>query len=57
MYNIEICTKCDTPLVWAESAKQQHDQHTDTYYEVFEDVQYCEKCDLEKEEKRAKVEL
>jgi len=51
MFNIEICTKCDTPLVWAESAKQQHDQHTDTYYEVFEDVQYCEKCDLEKEEK------
>jgi|TARA_R110001592_G_scaffold358904_1_gene664451 hypothetical protein len=54
MYNTEICTKCDTQLTWAESAKQIHDQQTDTYYEVFEDVQYCEKCDLEKNHKKEK---
>ena len=51
MYSIEICTKCNTRLTWAENAKQMHDQHTDIYYEVFEDVLYCEKCDLEKEYK------
>tara|TARA_R110000744_G_scaffold40374_6_gene91598 strand:+ start:85 stop:255 length:171 start_codon:yes stop_codon:yes gene_type:complete len=46
MYNVEICNKCDTPLEWAESATRSYNHNQGDYYEVFKDVQYCEKCDL-----------
>ena len=45
MFNAEICNKCNTELVWAESARQVYDHNIGDYYEIYEDVQYCEKCE------------
>jgi len=50
MYNVEICTKCNKPLTWSESARQEYDHNLGEYYEVFEDVQYCERCDYAQNE-------